>query len=145
MTLDHTVAERLVGDVRLVMLGAGERTKDDFDAYLRESLKFERAVRATLLVVPPCAAGVSASERKALMRSGLLRKPTALMIDSLVARGILTALRWVGATSLIGFAVDDFAGACDFLSIAQSVRPRLLSEIAAMKLLMQGTHWTALR
>lgn len=78
------------------------------------------------------------------MRSGLLQKPTAITVDSLLTRGVLTAFRWMGATSLTGFAVDAFAAAYDFLNIHASLRTRLLSEIAAMKLLLQATRWRAL-
>lgn len=51
-TAGHSVAERLVDDVRLVVFGTGERTKDEFDMHVRKSLKVEGSARVTLLVVP---------------------------------------------------------------------------------------------
>lgn len=133
----RTIAERLVGDIRLTVLAPGERTEEEFGDHVREARRLDPLVRGVLVVVPQDAGGLSPGERRSLVRAGLMAKPTAVMTDSMAARGIMTALRWMGASSLAAFALRDLAGACEYLGTGKEKQRMLSSEITSMKTALQ--------
>jgi hypothetical protein len=106
--------------------GAGE-----FDAHVAEALSM-RSVRAVLVIETEAGANLNAAERKKLARAGLFDPPSAVLTDGTVGRFIMTAVRWLGAGNVSGFAVNQFAEACDFLGIPSAQRPSILTAIQQM-------------
>jgi hypothetical protein len=129
--------QTLVGDVRLVLQGAGRPTDSEIDQHIKEAVAMAGFVRGVLVIaVGPDAEGPDARQR-ARMASGLLRIRTAVVTDSVLARGIMTAVSWLGGP-IRGFAPEQLLQAFDYLKVSESVRTRIPLELAALKRELRG-------
>ena len=72
-----------------------------------------------------------------MARAGLLRVPTAVVTDSVLARGIMTAVSWVG-TPIQGFASEHLSRAYEFLKLSGPVRARIPEQLEAMRAELYG-------
>src|SRR5688500_19819263 len=110
--------QRLVGDVRLVLQGEGHPSDAEIDEHIAEAVDMARFVRAVLVVAEGAkAAGPDARQRAKMARAGLLRAPTAVVTDSVLARGSMTAVSWGGAP-MPGFASEHLSRAYDYLKLS---------------------------
>jgi hypothetical protein len=131
--------QRRVGDVRLVLQGEGRPSDAEIDEHIAEAIEMARFVRAVLVVAEgPKAAGPDARQRAKMARAGLLRVPTAVVSDSFLARGIMTAVSWVGAP-IRGFASEHLSRAYEYLKLSGPVRARIPAQLAAMRSELHGT------
>ena len=73
-----------------------------------------------------------------MARAGLLRIPTAVVTDAVLARGVMTAVSWLGAP-IKGFAPGDLFRAFEFLKISPPVRARIPALINTMRAELRGT------
>jgi hypothetical protein len=122
--------QRLVGNVRILVLGSRMLTEAEFDAHIVEAVNMAGSVRAVILSVlgsPP----MSAERRAKLDRAGLVRVPTAVLTESVLVRAILTALRWLGGDAR-PFPMDAELRACEFLGVPVDSRPAVVRELRAM-------------
>jgi hypothetical protein len=134
----RVLLQALVGNVRLVVQGAGRPTNGEVDEHVEQALGMAGFVRAVLVVTDgPDAAGPDAQQRAKISRAGLLRVPTAVVTESVLARGIMTAVSWLGAP-VRGFAPDQMYQAFEFLRISEPVRVRIPAQIAVMKAELRG-------
>lgn len=128
--------QRLVGDLRVLVLGSRMLTEAEFDAHIVEAVSMAGSVRAVILAVlgsPP----MSAERRAKLERAGLVRVPTAVLTDSVLIRSILTALRWLGGDAR-PFPLDAEMRACEFLEVPVASRQAVVSELRAMIAELKG-------
>ena len=130
--------QRLVGDVRLVLQGSGRPSDDEVDLHIAEALEMANFVRAVLVVTQGSdAAGPDAGQRAKMARAGMLRVRTAVVTDAVLARGIMTAVSWLGAP-IKGFAPEHLFRAYEFLKITQPVRARIPAQLEAMRAELRG-------
>ena len=130
--------QRMVGDVRLVLQGAGRPSDEEIDLHIAEAVAMSHFVRAVLVIAEgPDAAGPNAAQRAKMARAGLLRVPTAVVTDSVLARGVMTAVSWFGGP-IKGFAPEQLFHAFEFLKVSPPVRARIPAQLEAMRAELQG-------
>lgn len=135
----RVLLQRRVGDVRLVLQGNGQPTDAEMGEHIEEAIRMAGFVRAVLVVAEgPSAAGPDARHRAKMARAGLLRVPTAVVTESVLARGIMTAVSWLGAP-IQGFAPAQLSRACDYLKVSSSVRARITDRLEAMRAELHGS------
>jgi hypothetical protein len=135
----RVLLQRRVGDLRLVLQGEGQPSDAEIDDHIAEAIEMARFVCAVLVVAEgPKAAGPDARQRAKMARAGLLRVRTAVVSDSVLARGIMTAISWVGAP-IRGYASDHLFRAYEFLELSGPVRARIPEQLAAMRSELHGT------
>jgi hypothetical protein len=136
-----SMLQRLVGDVRVLVMAKRPRLAGEFDAHISEALAMASSVRVVLVVPLDPEAEMDATERKKLVRAGLLDTPCAALMDGPFARAINTALHWLGVSRARCFAPQRLEEACDYLQIPQSLRVSIGSTI--YELVTQMSHqWT---
>ena len=130
----RVLTQKLVGDVRLVLQVAGRPTNDEIAQHIAEAVAMASSVRAVLVIAyGPDAAGPDAGQRAKMARAGMLRVPTAVVTESVLARRIMTAVSWIGRAPIRAFSPDQLFRAYDFLQIAAPVRARIPPQLEAMK------------
>jgi hypothetical protein len=130
--------QRRVGDVRLVLQGEGQPSDTEIDEHIAEASAMAGFVRAVLVVAEGSrAGGPDARQRAKMARAGLLRVPTAVVTDSVLARGIMIAVSWVG-TPIQGFASEHLSRAYEFLKLSGPVRARIPEQLEAMRAELYG-------
>lgn len=79
------------------------------------------------------AGGAPNSKQRAMVKSvpGLLPVPIAIMTDSRVARGVITALSWLGK-AIKPFPANDLQGALEYLG-SQQAAAEVQAEIDALR------------
>jgi hypothetical protein len=121
-----------------VLQGAGRPTDGEVDQHIAEALVMAGAVRAVLVIADgPDAEGPDAAQRAKMARAGLLRVPTAVVTESVLARGIMTAVSWLGAT-IRGFSPQQLFQAYEYLKISGPVRARIPKQLQARQAELQG-------
>lgn len=135
----RVLLQALVGDVRVVLQGPGRPTNDEVDQHVAEAVAMASSVRAVLVFADGLdAAGPDAGQRKKMARAGLLRVPTAVVTESVLARGVMTAVGWLGAP-IRGFAPDHLFQAFEHLKISSPVRARIPLRLEELKAELYGT------
>jgi hypothetical protein len=130
----RVLTQKLVGDVRLVLQVAGRPTNDEIAQHIDEALAMAGSVRAVLVIADgPDAAGPDAGQRAKMARAGMLRVPTAVVTESVLARRIMTAVSWIAGAPIRAFAPEQLFRAFEFLKISGPVRARIPDQIEAMK------------
>ena len=134
----RALAQRRVGDLRLVLQGKGQPSDAEIEQHIAEATAMGDFVRAVLVIAEgPDASGPDARQRSKMAQAGLLRVPTAVVTDSVFARGIMTAVSWLGAP-IQGFAPEHLADAYEFLQLSESVRARIPERIEALRAELRG-------
>ena len=134
------LTQKLVGDVRLVLQGPGRPTNDEIAQHIAEAVAIASSVRAVLVIADgPDAAGPDAGQRAKMARAGMLRVPTAVVTESVLARRIMTAVSWIGGAPIRAFAPEQLFRAFDFLRISGPVRARIPAQLEAMKAELRAT------
>ncbi len=128
-----SIAQRLVGDVRVVVMRDRARLEGEFEAHVAEAVAMAPSVRVVLVVQLAGEEVLDATERKQLFNAGLFKVPSAVLMDGTFGRLVLTALRWMGASQAYGFAHDEFDKACDVLQIPNGRRSEIASTITELK------------
>ncbi len=121
--------QRLVGDVRVVVMANRPRRSGEFDAHIAEALAMAPRMRATLVVNLEPGAAMTATERKRLVSVGLFAFPCAVLMEGAVARSIFTALRWLGVVNVGSFAPHELHKACDYLRVSSEQRESIATAI----------------
>jgi hypothetical protein len=127
----NSILQAWVGDVRVVAQGAIPLTDAELREHIAEAVRWEQQVRCVLVEVQR--GGVlSPRDRVALGNAGLLAKPTAVLVDSLLTRSILTAVSWLGG-SMAAFAPQELDEASNHLQIDQAQRPAIARALGALR------------
>ncbi|HET8935016.1 MAG TPA: hypothetical protein VFN67_16320 [Polyangiales bacterium] len=114
-----------------LVYGVNAPTAEEWARCLR--LFRERAGCESRFLVETRGGGPDAKQRKVLaevMRDQDTR--VAVMTDSIVARGILTALAWLGLPQR-GFALNDLRAASEYLGLSSEERQRAAEELARLR------------
>jgi hypothetical protein len=139
----RVLTQKLVGDVRLVLQVAGRPTNDEIAQHIEEALAMADSVRAVLVIADgPEAAGPDAGQRAKMARAGMLRVPTAVVTESVLARRIMTAVSWIGGAPIRAFAPEHLFRAFEFLKISGPVRARIPGQLEAMKVELRAMRIT---
>jgi hypothetical protein len=121
-----------------VLQGPGRPTDGEVDLHIDQAMAMASSVRAVLVVTDgPDAGGPDAGQRAKMARVGMLRMPTAVVTESVLARGVMTAVSWLGAP-VRAFAPEDLFRAFDFLKISSPVRARIPARLEALKAELRG-------
>lgn len=111
------MAFEMFPDVAIVVHGAEPPTDAEWDAYLDAYLRDSMGPRPVFVVT---SGGGPNSRQRARMNERLPKARqarAAVLTESHVARGIITALQWVGALNLKGFAPEDAVSALRYLEL----------------------------
>lgn len=129
--MSSSIAQLLVGDVRVAVMSAMPLTEAALREHIAEAVTWEPQVRCVLVEVQP--GGVlSPRDRVALGKAGLLAKPTAVLVESRMTRSILTAVSWLGG-KMEAFAPTGLEEACDHLKIDRSQRGAITRALATLR------------
>jgi hypothetical protein len=121
------VAFRVLQDVVIIVHGADPPSNEEWEAWLNYYVQEAAEDRLPIYVVTE-GGGPDVNQRDSLNRRFSKIKPRAAVVtSSRVARGIITALQWVGQIDLKGFAPEKRHEALVFLG----VRPDMLKAIDA--------------
>jgi hypothetical protein len=121
-----------------VLQGQGQPSDTEIDEHIAEACEMTSFVRAVLVVAEgSTAGGPDARQRAKMARAGLLRVPTAVVTDSVLARGIMIAISWAG-TPIQGFASEHLSRAYEFLKLSGPVRARIPEQLEAMRAELYG-------
>jgi hypothetical protein len=123
--------QKRVDDVRVLVLGRNKLTDPEFDAHLEDALAMAKSVRVVIVMLREGSGGVTAAQRVRLVRSHLVKVPTALLTDSAVVRGMMTAINWLGG-AVRPFGLQQLSQAFEFLAIEPPTRARIVQDLAAM-------------
>ena len=121
-----------------MLQGEGQPSDTEVDRHIAEASEMASFVRAVLVVAEGSrAGGPDARQRARMARAGLLRVPTAVVTDSVLARGIMIAVSWTG-TPIQGFASEHLDRAYEFLKLSGPVRARIPDQLEAMRAELYG-------
>jgi hypothetical protein len=136
--MPRTLVQRFVEDVRVVVRNARRPTAEEFDAHVAEAARLLQSTRVVLVVLVGDGAEVvfDSLQRAKLSHAGAFARPHAVLAPALRPE-IITGMTWLGAT-IRSFGPHQLDRACDFLEIAEPVRPALSDGIAAMKIELQA-------
>lgn len=131
-----------VGDVLVLVHGAADPRETEWNAYV----EYARAAvhggqPLTGLLVTTLGGSPNASQRKAILTAGGDRLvPTCVCTDSKVARGVITAIRWLASVPMHALPLNDIETALQLLSVpaeqhaaVRSVLQRLQSQLNASR------------
>ena len=122
---------------RVYTLVYGVQTPSDEEWAQCVALCQERAGRDSRFIVETRGGGPDAKQRKVLaeaMRDEDTR--VAVMTDSLVARGILTALAWLGLPQR-GFALQDLRAAGSYLELTTEELTHAATELERLRVALE--------
>jgi hypothetical protein len=123
-TMAHVVSD----GIQLAVHDESPPTDAEWDAYLAEAAS---SVRGTLVVTD--GGGPNAKQRAAIANiAGIAELPTAIITSSILARGIVTAISWLGK-NIRAFSPAEIGAAMDYLGIGSSKRAELSQRIARLK------------
>jgi hypothetical protein len=127
-----------VGDVLVLVHGAQNPRDSEWNAYV----EYARAAvhggqPLTALLVTTLGGSPNASQRKAILAAGGDKLvPTCVCTDSRVARGVITAIRWVASVPMHALPLTDIEMALQLLDVpaqqhaaVRSVLQRLQSQL----------------
>ena len=135
----RALLQRRVGTLRLVLQGNGHPSDAEVEQHIAEAVAMADYISAVLVVADgENASGPDARQRSKMAQAGLLRVPTAVVTDSVLARGIMTAVSWLGA-QIRGFSHHQLAQAFEFLQLSESVRARVPEQLEAMRGELRGS------
>jgi hypothetical protein len=106
-------------------------TRDEWEEYLRYVRERVPAVLGTLVMT---AGGTpNSGQRKALAGVvGERRPPVAIITDSPIARGAITAFGWLGLTRMKPFAPTSIQDALDYLGVEPAKRHLVLAQLTRL-------------
>jgi hypothetical protein len=130
-----SMLHELQGDVMLVVQGDVPVVDGDWDEYLA-ALDASPSLKAFLISADNH--GPNASQRAKLATLHRIDPlPKAVVTTSMGARGIVTALSWLGS-NIRAFAPNQIDRAFDYLGVANDARAALLGRLALLKTWLAG-------
>jgi hypothetical protein len=124
--------EQLDDEIFLLVIGRDDPTDAEWNAWL--AFVAARPVRPRArVIVHSAGGGPDATQRSALAGTMKERPKTrvAVLVDSAVGRGIVTALGWLYG-NFTAFDTPDIAGALSYLDLAPTWAPAVRRRIAAL-------------
>lgn len=77
--------------------------------------------------------GPSSTQRKRAAEHGLTALRSAVLTTSTIARGVVTAFAWIGATDTRAFTPDQIDEALAFLKVSPAERSEVLTTLEQMR------------
>jgi hypothetical protein len=111
--------------------------QDDWKRYVEALGGYVKDPNCTILVVGGAGPGPSAVQRDMLAGVVPKRVRTAVLTESVLARGIVTLLAWFHE-NIRAFAPPAIEGAFDYLEVPRIERPLILKTIKAMQDQLEG-------
>ena len=131
-----TMRSSIVDGVLIAVHTAYGPTDDEWRSYLHLYESHQQLVRANLVVTR--GGGPNAKQREAMSKLKNLRAfATAVVSDSVVARGIVTAISWIGKP-IRAFTPSETDLAFEYLGVATDTRAKVRLEVAALKSELEG-------
>ena len=127
------------GAVFVTVHGAEPPSDEEWTRYLEVSKQHLGSVRASLIVTD---GGGPNSRQRALLTERYPEfgpVPVAVVSDSPLTRGIVTALHWLGK-NIRAFRPRDLAGAFTYLSVPVPEREALLHRVAVLRSELLGIN-----
>lgn len=89
--------------------------------------------------------GPNAGQRKNLIAvRGVAEAKTAVLTTSIVARGAITALNWLGYKRIIGLDYANLSGGFDYLAVPAAEREPLIKRLVELKCELMGIEFADL-
>jgi hypothetical protein len=123
-------------DVYLAVHGRREPTAREWDEFIAAWTVHGEAVRAAgrqpLSLNVTSGGAPNAAQRKAMDATNKpLRPKVAVLNDSALVRGAITALSWLGGAEVRAFKLGDYDGACAFLGSSATIRDQARAQAAS--------------
>lgn len=129
-----TIAYKQVGDTMILAHAKTEPADEEWRAYV-EALRAHSVKRILVLTDGE---GPNARQRKHMLeRLGANAQRTAVVTPSMAARGIVTAVAWLG-TDIRAFAPDETAAALEFLGLTRFEAEAVLRSALRVRLTVLG-------
>ncbi len=128
-----TIAHEIVSGTMLLVHAPKAPANDDWNAYIEElsSDKVER------LLVFTDGVGPNAAQRDRMHKRLSRDFPTAVVTPSLIARGIVTAISWLGR-EIRAFRPDELDDAIEYLRVVDRDRDKVLRTALGLRLHVLG-------
>jgi hypothetical protein len=130
-------------DLYMAVHGAENPTMDEWDAFTAQwkahAEKVRAAGRRPLSLNVTAGGAPNAKQRSSMDATNKPLQPrVAVLNDSTIVRGAITALSWLGGADVRAFKLDDYEGACAFLGVDQATRDRARAEARAAMRKLKG-------
>jgi hypothetical protein len=131
-----------VGDLLVLVHGAQNPSHTEWHAYVEYAHAAVRGGKPlTALLVTTLGGSPNAAQRRAILTAGGERLvPTCVCTDSKVARGVITALRWLASVPMHALPLNDIEAALHLLEVpaeqhvaVKSVLGRLQSQLGTSR------------
>jgi hypothetical protein len=120
-----------VSDVLVAVHGDQPPSSSEWRRYLAACANASDKVRANVVVTS--GGGPNAAQRAELSNlPNLMTFPTAVVSSSIVVRGIVTAISWLGKR-IKAFSPADIDSACRYLALTAETKPKVLLAVRAMQ------------
>lgn len=127
------------GEVFVTVHSAEPPSDEEWARYLEVSKFYFEDLRGSLIITD---GGGPNSRQRALLTERYPEfgpVPVAVVSDSPLTRGIVTALRWLGK-NIRAFRPTDLAGAFEYLAIPSSEHEALLHRVAVLRSELRGIN-----
>jgi hypothetical protein len=111
-----------VGAVLVLVHGAKDPSDHEWNAYVRAADEMQHSgAPITGLLVTSFGGAPNAGQRKAIVAvADLSAVVTCVCTNSVVARGVITAIRWLSDTPMHGLLLDDLDNALQIMGVPHS-------------------------
>jgi hypothetical protein len=124
---------------KIIVIVHGERppTDQELDRLIADLHRWAGNCEGILVIAGQVAP--NATQRQRLNDDALMRaQRVAVLSDAPMARGSITAMHWLGKSSIQGFATADIKGALNYLRVPLSARAAIVATAARLKAALHG-------
>jgi hypothetical protein len=124
-----------VEDVLVLVHGLEEPTDSEWDPYVRFAEAGQRSAKPLIgLLVSTLGGAPNAGQRKAIVAVSHIRPiPTCVCTDSMIARGVVTAIRWLTDAPMYGLRLDEVGEALQIMKVPPHQHANIQAVLARMQ------------
>ena len=134
----RTMLYERVGDVLVLAHGVEEPADDEWDPYVRFAEACQRSERPVIgLLVTTLGGAPNARQRKAIVAVSRIRRiPTCVCTSSLLARGVVTAIRWLADAPMFALRLDEIDEALRIIKVPLDQHASIQAALTRMQRLL---------
>lgn len=124
-----------VGDLLVLVHGVQNPSETEWNAYVEYArAAVHSAQPLTALLVTTLGGSPNASQRKAILTAGGAKLvPTCVCTDSMVARGVITAISWLSSVSMHALPLHDIESALRVLEVPVQHHPAVKAVVQRLQ------------
>lgn len=130
-----TMVHRVVPELALVIVmhAQASPSAEDWSEMVRTMGRLAPSGRMRTLVFTDGASPNSAQRAELADALHDIAVPIAVVTDSIIARGAVTAFRWLGQRRMRSFSTDEQRAALEHLGVPYNARPRIYELVWALR------------